>query len=197
MTRNSLMSAMTAIGSVALISAPKTSADSSGQPSRATSPPATTAAQSATPIVDSAIDRNEIAPQIAPAQVERRLEQERRQDDVEDEVVGQRETGVAARGGERRARKHEADRIGQAQTARRERDENRKAKQAQRAKQQNVHASCLTARLGKRNCAAALFRRGEIGAGAQIALGIDRLAVDAHFIVQMRAGRAAGRTEPA
>ena len=42
-----------------------------------------------------------------------------------------------------------------------------------------------------------LFRRSEIGAGAQIALGIDRLAVDPHFVVQMRAGRAAGRTEPA
>ena len=98
-------------------------------------------------------DRNEIAVQIAPAQVERRLEQERRQDDVEDEVVGQREAGMAARGGERRARQHKTDRIGQTQTARRERDQNREAKQAQRAKQQNVHASCLAARLGKRNCA--------------------------------------------
>ena len=141
--------------------------------------------------------RNKIASQIAPAQVERRLEQERRQDDVEDEVVGQRQAGMAARGGERCAGQHEADRIGQTQAARRERDQNREAKQAQRAKQQNVHASCLAARLGKRNRAVALFRRGEIGAGAQIALGIDRLAVDAHFVVQMRAGRAAGRTEPA
>ena len=79
-------------------------------------------------------DRNEIALQIAPAQVQRRLEQERRQDDVEDEVVGQREAGMAARGRERRAREHEADRIGQTQAARRERHQNREAKQAQRAK---------------------------------------------------------------
>ena len=152
---------------------------------------------SATPMVDSATTGTRSRLQIAPAQVQRRLEQERRQDDVEDEVVGQRKAGMAARGGERRAREHEADRIGQTQAARRERHQNREAKQAQRAKQQNVHASCLAARLGKRNRRAALFRRGEIGAGAQIALGIDRLAVDAHFVVQMRAGRAAGRTEPA
>ena len=89
-------------------------------------------------------DRNEIALQIAPAQIQRRLEQERRQDDVEDEVVGERKAGMAARGGERCARQHEADRIGQTQAARRERHEDREAKQAQRAKQQNVHASCLT-----------------------------------------------------
>ena len=34
--------------------------------------------------------RNEIAAEIAPAQVQRRLEQERRQHHVEDEIVGQR-----------------------------------------------------------------------------------------------------------
>ena len=90
--------------------------------------------------------------QIAPAEIQRRLEQERRQDDVEDEVVGERKAGMAARGGERCARKHEADRVGQTQAARRERHEDREAKQAQRAKQQNVHASCLAARPGKRNC---------------------------------------------
>ena len=150
-TPDSLMSAMTAIGSVALISAPKTRADSSGQPSQATSPPATTTAHSTTPMVDSATTGTRSRLQIAPAQVQRRLEQERRQDDVEDEVVGQREAGMAAGGGERRARQHEADRIGQTQAARRERDQNREAKQAQRAKQQNVHAACLAARLGKRN----------------------------------------------
>ncbi len=138
---------MTAIGSVALISAPKTSADSIGQPSKATSPPATTSGAERDPDRRQRDDRNEIAAQIAPAQVERRLEQERRQDDVEDEVVGQREAGMAARGGERCARQHEADRIGQTQAARRERHQYREAKQAQRAKQQNVHASCLAARL--------------------------------------------------
>ena len=83
---------------------------------------------------------NEIASQIAPAQVERRLEQERRQHDVEDEIMRQREASVAARGGERRARKHEPDGVGETQASRRERDQNRKAKQAQRAKEQNVHA---------------------------------------------------------
>ena len=45
--------AMTAIGSVAAISAPKASAGVSGQPSAQTSPPVTTAAPISTPIVDS------------------------------------------------------------------------------------------------------------------------------------------------
>ena len=65
--------------------------------------------------------------------------------------MGQRQAGLAASGGERRACKHEAHRIGQTQAARRERDQNRQTKQAQRAKQQNVHASCLAARPAKRN----------------------------------------------
>ena len=142
---------MTAIGSVALISAPKTRADSSGQPSQRNKPGRHHDGAERDPDGRQRDHRNEIASQIAPAQVERRLEQERRQHHVEDEIVGQRKAGVAARGGERRAREHEADRIGQTQTARRERDQNRKAKQAQRAKQQNVHASCLAARPGKRN----------------------------------------------
>ncbi len=51
---------------------------------------------------------------MAPAQVQRGLEQERRQHHVEDQVVGQREAGIAARDGERGAREHEADRIGEA-----------------------------------------------------------------------------------
>ena len=54
---------------------------------------------------------------------------------------------------------------------------------------------CLAARPQKEKPRPALFRRSEIGAGAQIALGIDRLAVYAHFVVQMRPGRAPGRTE--
>jgi hypothetical protein len=72
--------------------------------------------------------RNEIALEIAPAQVQRRLEQERRQDNVEDQVVGQRQARLAAGGGERRPGEHEADRIGQAEAARGKRDQNREAK---------------------------------------------------------------------
>ena len=87
---------------------------------------------------------NEIALQIAPAQVQRRLEQERRQHDVEDQVVGQREARLAAGGGERRPRQHEADRIGQAQAARRQRDQNREAKKGERPEQQDVHAVLFT-----------------------------------------------------
>ena len=94
------------------------------------------AAHKTTPMVDERDHGNEIASQIAPAQVERRLEQERRKHDVEDEIVRQREASVAARGGERRAREHEPDRVGETQAPRRERDENGEAKQAQRPKQQ-------------------------------------------------------------
>ena len=41
-------------------------------------------------------DWDEVAPQIDPVDIQRRLEQQRRQDDVEDEVVRQREAGVDA-----------------------------------------------------------------------------------------------------
>ena len=63
--------------------------------------------------------------------------------------MGQREAGLAARGGERRAREHKADRIGQTQAARRERHEDREPKQAQRAKEQNVHAPLFSGAPGK------------------------------------------------
>ena len=53
-TPDSRNSAITEIGSVAAISAPKTRADSIVQPSQWTSPAATTVAQSKTPAVDSA-----------------------------------------------------------------------------------------------------------------------------------------------
>ena len=102
-------------------------------------------------MVDERDHGNEIASQIAPAQVERRLEQERRQHDVEDEIMRQREASVAARSGERRARKHEPDGVGETQASRRERDQYRKAKQAQRAKEQNVHAAQFSGALWKEN----------------------------------------------
>ena len=55
--------------------------------------------------------------------------------------MGQRKAGMAARGGERCACQHEADRIGQTQAARRERHQDREAKQAQRAKEEgDFHA---------------------------------------------------------
>ena len=150
-TPDSLRSAITAIGSVAPISTPKTRADSSGQPSQAASPPATTSAHSTTPMVDSRTTGTRSRSQIAPAEVQRRLEQERRQHDVEDQVVGQREAGLAAGQGERGARQHEADRIGQAETPRRQRDQNREAKKRERPEQEDVHAACLPVASRKRN----------------------------------------------
>ena len=135
---------MTAIGSVAPISAPKTRADLSGQPSQTASPPATTSAHSATPMVDSATTGTRSRFEIAPAQVQRRLEQERRQHDVEDQVVGQREARLAAGCGERRPGQHETDRIGQAQAARRQRDQNREAEKGERPEQQDVHPALFT-----------------------------------------------------
>ena len=84
--------------------------------------------------------------------MERRLEQQRRQHDVKDQIVGQRQAGIAAGGGERRARKREADCIGQTETPRRERDQNGEAKQAQCTKDQSdFHAPCLAVHPKKRN----------------------------------------------
>ena len=42
-------------------------------------------------------DRREVAPELGPRDVQRRFEQQRRQDDVEDQVVRQREAGVDAK----------------------------------------------------------------------------------------------------
>ena len=91
-------------------------------------------------------NRDEVALQIEPADVQRGFEQQRRQDDVEDEVVGQREAGVDSEEGERRPGEDEADRIGQPQPARGERDENGEAEKAEGAKQQDVHEDvCIRA----------------------------------------------------
>ena len=102
---------------------------------------------------------------------------------------------MAASDRDRCARKHEPDRIRQTQTAGGERDQDRKAKKAQRAKQQNIHGAQFSGAPRKENRGPMLFGGREIGASAQIALGIDRLAVDPHLVVQMRPGRAASRTE--
>ena len=60
-------------------------------------------------------------------------------------------TCMAARGREGCARQYKADRIGETQAARRQRNQNRKTQQAQRAKQENVHASQFTGAPRKEN----------------------------------------------
>ena len=107
--------AMTAIGSVAAISAPKASAGASGQ----LEPPDESGRDDRR--ADQHADgrqrqhRREIALEFAPRDAERRLEQQRRQDDLEQDVVGQRQSSVQARQRERQSGRHQADRVGQAQ----------------------------------------------------------------------------------
>ena len=72
-------------------------------------------------------------------QVQRRLEEERRQDDVEDQVVGQFEARIGSGCGERRAREHETNRVGQAEASRGQRDEKGEAEQSERPKYEDVH----------------------------------------------------------
>ncbi len=108
----------------------------------------------------------EIALELAPAQVERRLEEERRQDEVEDEIVGQRQACVDPKRGERCACKHEADRVGQPKPPRGERNENREAEQTKGAEEQDIHGACLAVGSKKRNLARALFRSRQLRAGS-------------------------------
>ena len=84
-------------------------------------------------------NRDEVAPQIDPANVQRRFEQQRRQDDVEDEVVRQREAGADTEKGQRRPGEDEPDGVGQPQPPRGEGDENGQSEKAEGAKQQDVH----------------------------------------------------------
>ena len=197
-TRDSLSSAMTAIGSVALISAPKTRADSSGQSSQVTSPPATTSAHSTTPIVDSARTgkrsrlRSLQCRFIAASNRSGGRTTSKMRSWVSARPASIRVAASAAPAsarptvyGRRRRRAASATRMA------------RPSRLSARKRRTTSMRPCLAARPQKEKPRPALFRRGEIGAGAQIALGIDRLAVDPHFIVQMRSGRAAGRTEPA
>ena len=85
-----------------------------------------------------------IAPEFAPVQVQCRLEQERRQDDVENEVVRQRETGVDAKRRQRRPCEREPHRIGQPEPARGERNQDGEAEQRQGADDEDVHAGCFS-----------------------------------------------------
>ena len=150
-TRDSRSSAMTAIGSVAAIRAPNTSADF-GRPAEPRGE-ARRDGQRAEHDADGGEreHRDEVAGEIAPAQVKRRLEQQRRQNDVEDQVVGQRETRIDPGRRQRGPRHREPDRIGQAEAPRRKSDQNRKAKKRQRPEHEDVHASCLPTRFRKRN----------------------------------------------
>ncbi len=61
--------------------------------------------------------RREIAPELAPRDAERRLEQQRRQDHLEQDVVGQREVERQPRQRQRQPGRHQADGVGQAKAA--------------------------------------------------------------------------------
>ena len=143
-TPDSRSSAMTAIGSVAAISAPKTRRIRAASRARRRArprPPARRAQRrwsTARPLErDRASNRSSAgsAPPRTGAAAARRRRSGR---------GSARGPAWTAGGGERRSGQHEADRIGQAQPARRQRDQNREAKKGERAEQQDVHAVLFT-----------------------------------------------------
>src|SRR5208337_4914500 len=89
-------------------------------------------------------DWDEFALELLPAQVERRLEKQRRQHDVEDEVVRVLQSRLDAKARQGPARHDEGDRVGQPQTSRRERNEDGEAEQADRANDEFTHPALFS-----------------------------------------------------
>jgi hypothetical protein len=77
-------------------------------------PPATTAALIATAQKGEHDGQRHLRPKARPAQLHRRFEDQRRQEDVEDQLARQRQVGTDREIGKADARQHEARRIRQA-----------------------------------------------------------------------------------
>ena len=85
-------------------------------------------------------DGGEIAPEFAPGNADRGLEQQRRQDHVENDVVRQRHADVDARQRQAEAGQDQPDGVGQAQPARQDRHHHGDAEQLDRRSEHEVHA---------------------------------------------------------
>ncbi len=133
--------AMTATGSVAAISAPNANADAVGQPRNCIIPAATTAAETTTPSVESTRIGSHVPAQFVPVDAQRRFEQQRRQDHVEDEIVGEFGARLDIRRGEADAGGDQTHRIRKPQPPRHDRHHYGDAEQADGAGENDVHAA--------------------------------------------------------
>ena len=131
--------AMTAIGSVAAISAPKASAGAERPGEPLDEPEGDDGGAEGDTDERNRYDRRQFAAQLTPIQVERRLEQQRRQDQVEYDVVGQLQPDINARKGEAEAGEDEADGIGQPQAPCENRHDHRQAEQRDSAPDKEFH----------------------------------------------------------
>ena len=142
---------MTAIGSVAAINAPKASAGAE----RPAEPPDQAGGDDAS--AEQHADgrqrqhRREIALELAPRNAERGLEQQWRQDDLEQDVVGQRQVDLEARQRQRQPGCDEADGVGQAQAAGDDRHRHGDPEQLDPRGDDTVHHATVTGAHAKRN----------------------------------------------
>ena len=138
---------MTAIGSVAAISAPKASAGAERPGEPLDEPEGDDGRAEGDADERDREDRRQFAAKFSPTQVERRLEQQRRQDQIEYDVVGELQPHVDARKSKAEAGEDEADGIGQPQAPRENRHDHREAEQRDGAPDQEFHGgSTLVAR---------------------------------------------------
>ena len=139
----SLNMAIVATGSVAAISAPNTRAEAKGQPIRAVMPAATKKVAARARHRREDEDRSQIALQLTPAKRQRRLEQQRRQDEVEDEIMRQMLAQIEPDEFQRRADDDESDRVGKFEPTRRDRHEHGDRKQRDEVSNAFIHPSPL------------------------------------------------------